>query len=73
VQHFLWARKKLLPTNERRLRHHISPTAAFRSCSQYEDTDHLLLLCPQEREVLSFFYPDFDAQAPSNLTDLWTS
>ncbi|KAK1698289.1 hypothetical protein QYE76_014986 [Lolium multiflorum] len=69
---FCWlAWKKRLPTNERRFRHQLSNTAACLSCAQDEDTDHLLLTCPQAREVWNFFFPDFDIGGPSNLTDLW--
>jgi hypothetical protein len=48
-------------------------TLARPSCSQDEDTDHHLLLCPQAREVFGYFNPDFSARGPSNLADLWTS
>ncbi|KAK1677310.1 hypothetical protein QYE76_038158 [Lolium multiflorum] len=48
---FCWlAWKKSSPTNERRFQHQLSNTAACLSCSQYEDTDHLLLTCPSARE-----------------------
>ncbi|KAK1660776.1 hypothetical protein QYE76_048935 [Lolium multiflorum] len=67
-------RKKCLPTNERWFRHHLSTSAACPSCCQDEDTEQLLLQCPQARaEVWKYFYPEFDKQGPSNLADLWTS
>jgi hypothetical protein len=54
---FYWlARKKSLPTNGRRLKIHLNPTDACLSSNQEEDTDHLLLLCPQAHEVWSFFH-----------------
>jgi hypothetical protein len=71
---FCWlATKELLPTNERRFRHHLSSTAACLSCSQDEDTYYLLLLCPEAREVWSYFCQAFDVRGPSILTNLWTS
>ncbi|KAK1642240.1 hypothetical protein QYE76_060045 [Lolium multiflorum] len=58
---FCWlARKRRLPTNERRFRHHLSTSAACLSCPLDEDTDHLLLFCPQATEVWGHFHRGFD-------------
>ncbi|XP_071681019.1 uncharacterized protein [Lolium perenne] len=71
---FCWlARKKRLPTNERRFRHHLAPSAACMSCNHDEDTDHLLLLCPRALEVWTFFYSDYATRGVSRMSDLWTS
>ncbi|KAK1667804.1 hypothetical protein QYE76_055963 [Lolium multiflorum] len=48
---FCWlARKKRLPTNERRFRHHLNGSATCLACPLDEDTDHLLLLCPRAKQ-----------------------
>nr|XP_051210977.1 uncharacterized protein LOC127328415 [Lolium perenne] len=71
---FCWlARKKRLPTNERRFRHHLCASVGCPSCSQDEDVAHLLFRCPQALQVWKFFYPDFDEQGPSSLTEFWSS
>jgi hypothetical protein len=54
---FYWlARRWCLPTNERRFRHNLSPSATCISCPEDGDIDHLLLLCPQAKEVWNFFH-----------------
>jgi hypothetical protein len=49
---FCWlAKRRRLPTNERRFQHLLAPSAACPSCPLDEDVDHLLLACPRAREV----------------------
>ncbi|KAK1698455.1 hypothetical protein QYE76_015152 [Lolium multiflorum] len=68
---FCWlARKKRLPTNERRFRHHLTTSAACLSCNTDEDTDHLLLFCPRATDVWEFFHCGFDPSAYSSFSDL---
>jgi hypothetical protein len=67
---FCWlARKKRLPTNERRFRHHLSTSATCLSCPLDEDTDHMLLFCPQATEVWGHFHRDFDPGAYTGFSD----
>jgi hypothetical protein len=71
---FCWlAKRKRLPTNERRFRHRLSDSAMCPSCALPEDVDHLLLSCHRAREVWRFFQMDFADQAPFSLTDLLRS
>jgi hypothetical protein len=67
---FCWlARKKRLPTNERRFRHHLNGSDTCLACPLDEDTDHLLLLCPRAKQVWRHFHQDFD-NIPSHLRRL---
>jgi hypothetical protein len=67
---FCWlARRKRLPTNERRFRHHLTASAACLSCNTVEDTDHLLLFCPRATEVWESFHLGFDPGAYASLSD----
>jgi hypothetical protein len=67
---FCWlARKKRLPTNERRFRHHLSTSATCLSCPLDEDTDHMLLFCPQATEVWGHFHHNFDPGAYTGFSD----
>ena len=71
---FCWlARRKRLPTNERRFRHHLTPSATCLACPQDEDTGHLLLMCPRAREVWSLFHHDFDSHTFVTFADFWLS
>ncbi|KAK1667188.1 hypothetical protein QYE76_055347 [Lolium multiflorum] len=68
---FCWlARKKRLPTNERRFRHHLTTSAACLSCNTDEDNDHMLLFCSRATEVWDFFHRGFDPSDYSSLSDL---
>jgi hypothetical protein len=69
---FCWlARKKRLPTNERRFRHHLGTSATCLSCPGDEDTDHLLLHCPRASEIWRFFHRDFDDHDYATFPDFW--
>jgi mannosylglycoprotein endo-beta-mannosidase len=68
---FCWlAKRRRLPTNERRFRHLLASSAACPSCPLNEDVDHLLLACPRAREVWEAFSPDNAALLPSSFNDL---
>ncbi|KAK1644469.1 hypothetical protein QYE76_062274 [Lolium multiflorum] len=60
-----------LPTNERRFRHHLGNSGTCLSYPRDEDTDHLLLRCPQASEVWRFFHRDFDNRDYEDLLDFW--
>jgi hypothetical protein len=67
---FCWlARKRRLPTNERRFRHQLATSAACLSCGLDEDTDHLLLFCPQATDIWGYFHRDFDPDAYTGFSD----
>jgi hypothetical protein len=68
---FCWlARRRRLPTNERRFRYTVAPSAACPSCPADEDTDHLLIRCPRAQDVWSFFHPDATHLSNASLTDV---
>ncbi|KAK1642140.1 hypothetical protein QYE76_059945 [Lolium multiflorum] len=68
---FCWlARRRRLPTNERRFRHTVASSAACPSCLADEDTDHLLIRCPRAQDVWSFFHPDATHLSNASLTDV---
>ncbi|KAK1697591.1 hypothetical protein QYE76_014288 [Lolium multiflorum] len=69
---FCWlARKRHLPTNERRFRHNMSTSATCLFCDLDEDTDHLLFHCPRATEVWAFFHRDFAPGAVSSFSEFW--
>jgi hypothetical protein len=71
VQDFCWlAKRHRLPTNERRFRHLLTTSDACPSCTQAEDTDHLLLQCSRAREVWSVFFPQLRS-FPSSFEEVW--
>jgi hypothetical protein len=68
---FCWlARKKRLPTNERRFRHHLTTSATCLSCNADEDIDHMLLFCSRATEVWNFFHHSFNPTDYSSFSDL---
>jgi hypothetical protein len=71
---FCWlAKRRRIPTNERRFRHMLSDSAACPSCPLDEDVDHLLVTCHRAREVWQFFQFGPLAQDPPTFAGLLSS
>jgi hypothetical protein len=53
---FMWlAQKHRLPTNEQRFWHLLATSASCPLCSEDEDTNHLLVMCANAREIWDYF------------------